>query len=114
MGQIKNDRIILISGGSIFLAPGYSLPLSCTSLDPMKVRFKSGKQFYWRTEIRSFDLSNGRVELGVLDYNPIDIKEFKEQRMKIAVKYVHFGQIDWGLLEPQLVLQYFRLTLTAG
>ena len=108
MGQIKNDRIILISGGSVFLAPGYSLPLSSTSLDPMKMRFKAGKQFYWKTEIRSFDSSSGRVELGVIDYNPIDINSFSEQRTKIPINYIHFESLNWDLLVPQLVFYEYE------
>lgn len=103
MEQIKNDRIIQISGGSIFLAPGYSLPLSSTSLDPMKMRFRAGKQFYWRVEIRNFDSSKGRIEFGVIDYNPIYINSFSEQKMKIPVKSIHFDPLNWELLEPQLV-----------
>lgn len=103
MTQVKNDRIVMISGGSIFLEPVFSLPLSSSSLDPMKMRFKVGKQFYWRTEIKSFDPESGRVELAVLDYNPIDIHDFSEQKMKVPVKYIHFDSLNWELLEPQLV-----------
>jgi hypothetical protein len=104
----QKERIVRISGGSVFLAENYSLPMSCTSLDPNKMRFRPGKDFFWKTEITGYDPLMGRVELKVLDYNPIEISGFAEQKMKAPVKYIQFEALDWNLLEPQLAFYHYN------
>lgn len=80
----EKQRIIKISGGSVFLSEDYSLPMSCTSLDPNEMRFRPGRNFYWKTEITDFDPLIGGSAPKVLDYNHIGINCFAEQKMKIA------------------------------
>ncbi len=106
--QAQKERIVRISGGSVFLSENYSLPMSCTSLDPNKMRFRPGREFFWKTEITDFNPSTGRVELMVLDYNPTDISGFAAQKMKAPVKFIQFGALDWNLLEPQLAFYQYN------
>ncbi len=104
----SNQRLILISGGSIFLAPGISLPMSATSLDPEKLRFKPGKEFYWKVEIISYNQSESLVKLNVIDYYSNDEAGFLNQHLRHPVKQIEFELLDWKKLEPQLFFYHYN------
>jgi len=104
----SNQRLILISGGSIFFAPGISLPMSATSLNPEKLRFRPGQEFYWMVEIVSYNQSQGLVKLKVLDYHADDSAGFLNQQLKHPVKLIEFELLDWKQLEPQLFFYHYN------
>jgi hypothetical protein len=103
-----NQRLILISGGSIFLAPRISLPMSATSLNPEELRFRPGQEFYWKVEIVSYNQSQGLVKLKVLDYYADDSAGFLNQQLKHPVKQIEFELLDWKQLEPQLYFYHYN------
>lgn len=93
------------------MAPGESLPMSSTSLDPEKLRFRPGKDFYWEVEIVSYLHSEEVVTLKVIDYNVTDTEPFASQQLKHPVKRILFELLDWKLLEPQLFFYHYQDTL---
>jgi len=108
MTMDSHHRLILISGGSIFMAPGESLPMSATSLNPEKLRFRPGKDFYWEVEIISYLSSEKVVTLKVTNYNVTNSEPFASQQLKHPVKKIIFELLDWKLLEPQLFFYHYQ------
>lgn len=108
MNELLNRRIIRIAGGSIFLSPVDSLPMASTTLDPEKMRFRPGREFFWETEIIGYEQDTSTVRLRVIDYSPSVITGFENQKLKHPVRFIGFDPLDWKQLEPQLSFYQFN------
>ncbi|MCO5257899.1 MAG: hypothetical protein M9926_14200, partial [Lentimicrobium sp.] len=111
MNTLSNQRIIRISGGCIFFSPGESLPLDQTTLDPEKMRFRPGREFYWLTEIVSYNPAGAGLLLRVIDYLTDDITGFQQQKVRHPISFVSFESLDWMQLEPQLAFYQYNQIL---
>lgn len=111
VNTLSNQRIIKISGRCIFFSPEESLPLDQTTLDPEKMRFRPGREFYWLTEIVSYNPSGAGLLLRVIDYVTDDITGFQQQKVRHPIRFVSFESLDWMQLEPQLAFYQYNQIL---
>lgn len=108
MVQGKNKLFLRISQGRVFISKNDSISIECTSFNSHKMHFKPGGEYFWEIEITVSNHSTGQVELKVLDYNPIDIGGFVEQKMKIPVKFMKFPELGWNMPEPKDAFYHYN------
>jgi hypothetical protein len=98
-------RIILISEGQIFLAPGRSFPVSITKFPSGSIGFRTKAHQYWEVEATN---DNGDLTFVVTNYHPTDFSAFDQQNIKAAIKSISFTGLNWQ--EFQLLLASYKLS----
>lgn len=98
-------RIILISEGRIFLAPGKSFPLSITTFPTGSISFRTKVHQYWEVEASNL---NGDLSFKVANYHPTNFSNFDKQQVTAAFNSISFSGLNWQ--ELQFLLASYKLS----
>lgn len=99
---MERKRLIKISKNKVYLTPEMSLSLSQTSLVGEHLSFRTYEDIYFEIEVFDYDKNSHRISVEILDYQPKNIQNFKEQVAKAQVSFIHFKPLNWLSVERHL------------
>lgn len=96
------EIIIRIDNQAIYFNPNFSIPIQKTNLPFDSMKFRTVEEIYWKAELLNYLEETKCWNLRVLDYNVMDLSNFKRQKPSKAIENICFEKLDWLKLEPQL------------
>jgi hypothetical protein len=99
---MDKKRLIRISKDKIFLTQDLCLELSQTSLRGTHLSFRSFQDIYFEVEVSKYNKGSKEIYFTVVDYKPINIESFKEQKARGVVSFIQFAPLNWQYVERYL------------
>ncbi|NND32388.1 MAG: hypothetical protein HKN76_07325 [Saprospiraceae bacterium] len=104
----NRERIICITQKGINLTPDFALPWHLTNLPADSFSISDRKPFFWKILIESYQAHHALLKIRVIDYHPIDIDVYQQQKVKYKIDHLKFAPLDWTLFEGFLTSFNFK------
>ena len=99
---MERRRLIRITNNKVFLTPEVCLNLSQTSLAGTHLSFRTVQDIYFEVEVLGYDKTTHKISVNVINYQPKNIEQFKEQTAKAPVAFIFFKPLTWQHIEQHL------------
>lgn len=97
-----SKRILKIKNKRFYFTENDFINIENTNIPSGSMYFKYKFDIYWEVELSDYDQESKSIRVKVIDYNPIEISNFVNQKQKRALRKIHFEKFDWLKIEPQL------------
>jgi hypothetical protein len=101
MSATKNI-IIKLTNQAVWFNDEIFLALKNTNLPAGEFEFSQGRHIYWESEMMAFDRDSGALSVRVVNYRPVMIDDFLNQKPKAEVKKLIFNDLYWPALNADL------------
>ena len=92
-----------ISNTEIHFNETDSIPIENTTIPSKYIRFNTEyKDIFWEVELLKFDHESKLLSVRVIDYNPQNIRTFRDQKSNFPLSKILFDVLDWKQVEKQL------------
>lgn len=109
MSHEVKTRFLKISKNKIYLSNNNFIDIINTNFPKGSISFKQHLDTYLKVEISNYDKILKSLEVKIVDYSPIDIHPFNEQKLKKPIHALIFKELKWSKLKS--LLSHYKVNL---